>query len=61
MNKDEYKKLVDRFTPKENKSKNGIIAFLVGVLAELIAVIIMNMFGVSSPSIEENIRYLKEI
>lgn len=51
MNKDEYKKLVDRFTPKENKSKNGIIAFLVGglvgVLAELIAVIIMNMFGVS--------------
>lgn len=51
MNKDEYKKLVDKLTPKENKSKNAIIAFLVGglvgVIAELIAVIIMECFGVS--------------
>ncbi len=51
MNKDEYKKLVDRLTSKENKSKNAIVAFLVGgvvgVIAELIAVIIMECFGVS--------------
>ena len=32
MNKDEYKKLVDKITPKENKFKNFITAFLVGVL-----------------------------
>lgn len=51
MNKDEYKKLVDGLTPKENKSKNAIIAFLVGglvgLLAELIAVLIMEWFGIS--------------
>lgn len=51
MNKDEYKKLVDGLTPKENKSKNAIIAFLVGgfvgLLAELIAVVIMEWFGIS--------------
>ena len=47
MNKDEYKKLVDGLTPKENKSKNAIIAFLVGglvgLLAELIAVLIISL------------------
>lgn len=51
MNKDEYKKLVDRLTPKENKSKNAIVAFLVGglvgLLAEVVAVMIMECFGVS--------------
>lgn len=51
MNKDEYKKLVDRLTPKENKSKNAIVAFLigglVGLLAEGIIVLIMEFSGVS--------------
>ncbi len=51
MNKDEYKKLVDRLTPKENKSKNALVAFLVGgligVLAEGIVVVIMECFGLS--------------
>lgn len=51
MNKDEYKKLVDRLTPKENKTKNAIVAFLVGglvgVLAEVVAVVIMECFAVS--------------
>lgn len=51
MNKDEYKKLVDQLTPKENKSKNSIVAFLVGgfvgLLAEVIVVVIMECFGVS--------------
>jgi len=30
MNKDEYKKLVDSLTPKENKIKNVLLAFLSG-------------------------------
>ena len=51
MNKDEYKKLVDRLTPKENKTKNAIVAFLVGglvgVLAEVVAVVIMECFATS--------------
>lgn len=51
MNKDEYKKLVNRLTPKEKKSKNAIVAFLVGgligFLAELTAVIIMECFATS--------------
>lgn len=51
MNKDEYKKLVDGLTPKPNKSKNAIVAFLVGglvgLIAEGIVVLIMKCFGVS--------------
>lgn len=51
MNKDEYKKLVDRLTPKENKTKNAIIAFLVGgsvgVLTEAIICILVLCFSVS--------------
>ena len=51
MNKDEYNKLVKRLTPKENKSKNAIVAFLVGgligLLAEGIAVLLMECFGIS--------------
>lgn len=51
MNKDEYKKLVDGLTPKPNKSKNAIVAFLVGglvgLIAEVIVVVIMECFGIS--------------
>ena len=51
MNKDEYNKLVKNLTPKENKSKNAIVAFLVGgcvgVIAEVIVMIIMECFGAS--------------
>lgn len=51
MNKDEYKKLVDGLTPKPNKSKNAIVAFLVGglvgLIAEGIVVLIMECFAVS--------------
>ena len=32
MRKEEYQKLVKEFTPKENKWKNAVIAFLVGGL-----------------------------
>lgn len=51
MNKDEYGKIVKRLTPKENKSKNAIVAFLVGgsvgLLAELFVTILMHCFAVS--------------
>ena len=51
MNKDEYKKLVKRITPKEDKTKNAFIAFLVGgsigALAELIVTIIVGCFAIS--------------
>lgn len=51
MNKDEYKKLVDSLTPKENKIKNTILAFIsggiIGVFGELIIYILMNYFAVS--------------
>jgi stage V sporulation protein AC len=48
MNKDEYKKLVDNFTPKENKIKNAFVAFLVGgligFLGQLIVTIMTTTF-----------------
>lgn len=51
MDKDEYKKLVKQLTPKENKGKNAIVAFLVGgtigVLAEGTANLLVHCFGTS--------------
>lgn len=51
MNKDEYKKLVDKLTPKENKVKNTLLAFLtggtIGVIAELIVYLLMNFLALS--------------
>ncbi len=51
MNKDEYKKLVQRLTPKENKSKNAFVAFFVGgcigAFAELMVTIIVHCFAAS--------------
>lgn len=51
MNKDEYKKLVDSFTPKENKVKNTLVAFItggtIGLFGELIVNILMNYCGSS--------------
>lgn len=48
MNKDDYKKLVDEFTPKENKLKNAIIAFfvggLIGVLGQITVEVLMGVF-----------------
>ena len=52
MNQDEYKKLVNEITPKENKMKNAIVAFLVGGLigfiGQVIVSIFMNSFGMES-------------
>lgn len=51
MNKDEYKKIVNRLTPKENKSKNAVIAFFVGgfvgMLAEVLSTLIVHCFATS--------------
>lgn len=51
MNKDEYKKLVNKITPKEDKLKNFMIAFLVGgfigFLGEVIINLLTTAFGVS--------------
>lgn len=51
MNKDEYKKLVKRLTPKENKSKNALVAFFVGggvgAFAEIIVTLLIHCFAVS--------------
>lgn len=49
MNKEEYKKLVKRLTPKENKVQNMLIAFLigglVGFLGELFVEILINCYS----------------
>ena len=51
MQKDKYKKLVLKLSPKENKQKNAIIAFfiggLVGVIGEIIIYMLMHCFGLS--------------
>lgn len=51
MNKDEYKKLVDKLTPKENKVKNTVLAFLtggsIGLIGEVIVHVLMNFWSLS--------------
>lgn len=52
MNREDYKKLVKKHTPKESRLRNVGVAFLVGGLiglfAELMIFIFMNCFSVSS-------------
>lgn len=51
MDKKEYKKLVDKISPKENKFKNALIAFIVGggigFIGEIIITLLMSCFGLS--------------
>lgn len=51
MNKDEYKKLVDKLTPKEDKSKNAFYSFLVGglmgVFAEILVSLLVKFMAIS--------------
>lgn len=51
MDKDVYKKIVNRITPKENKSKNAFVAFFIGgcigALAEATVMVFVHCFGVS--------------
>lgn len=49
MNKEEYQKLVEKYTPKENKKRNAIVSFItggiIGLSGEIIATILQNSFG----------------
>ena len=51
MQKDKYKKLVEKLSPKENKLKNALIAFgiggLVGIVGEIIIYMLMHCFSLS--------------
>ncbi len=51
MNKDEYKKLVKKHIPQENRTGNAITAFLiggfVGFIAEGLIEVIMNIFSLN--------------
>ena len=57
MNKEEYEKLVNKLTPKENKLKNFILSFIIGgiigVVGELFVEILINSF-----SFETDIAYI---
>ena len=57
MSEKEYKKLVDKLTPKENKFKNIITSFfvggMVGLLGEVFVKVLMNCF-----SVEEDIAFI---
>ena len=43
MNKEDYKKLVKKYTPSEDKLKHALIAFLVGGLIGILACFIYNI------------------
>lgn len=49
MDKDEYKKMIKEFVPKEHKLKNAFLAFIVGgfvaFLGQVIATIFQTSFG----------------
>lgn len=51
MNKERYKKLTSKIVPEENKTKNGIIAFLtgglIGFLGQVIVTVLENNFNVA--------------
>ena len=51
MNKERYKELTRKIVPEENKTKNGIIAFLtgglIGFLGQVIVTILENNFNVA--------------
>ena len=51
MNKERYKELTSKIVPEENKTKNGIIAFLtgglIGFLGQVIVTVLKNNFNVA--------------
>ena len=51
MNKERYKELPSKIVPEENKTKNGIIAFLtgglIGFLGQVIVTVLENNFNVA--------------
>ena len=53
MEKEKYKELTKKFSPKENKIKNMIIAFFIGGLMGLLGQILITFYS-SFESISEN-------
>ncbi len=51
LNKDNYKKIVSKITPKENKVKNALISFfiggLIGMLGQIIVTILENNYSIN--------------
>lgn len=51
MNKERYKELTSKIVPEENKTKNGIIAFLtgglIGFLGQVIVTVLENSFNIA--------------
>lgn len=45
MDKDKYKKLVDKHTPKENRMFNGITAFVVGGLMGMLGQFLLEFYS----------------
>ena len=44
MKKNQYKKIVDKNTPKENRFKNGFIAFLIGGIMGIIGQLLIDFY-----------------
>lgn len=44
MEKKEYQKLTEKYSPKENKMKNAIVAFVVGGLVGVIGQVLVNIY-----------------
>lgn len=45
MEKKEYKKIVDKYTPKESRLKNAVIAFIVGGLMGILGNFLVEMYS----------------
>ena len=45
MDKEKYKSLVDKYSPKENRLYNGIIAFLVGGLIGVLGQLLLDIYS----------------
>lgn len=45
MKNEEYQKLVNKYTPKENRLKNGIVAFIIGGLIGIIGEFLVEFYA----------------
>ena len=45
MDKEKYKSIVDKYTPKENRLYNGIIAFLIGGLIGVLGQLLLDIYS----------------
>ena len=45
MEKKEYKKIVDKYTPNENRLKNAIVAFFIGGMMGVLGNFLVNLYS----------------